>query len=189
VKPALTVIAPTRGYFVPAAHAAWVSERLAAHGIEFDRLATPRPAAPVQTFRTDKVTTETATFEGRTRTTVEGRWRDEPRDIGAGALFVSIAQQKARLVMSLLEPQAPDSFVSWGFFGTAFEQKVYLENYVAEDVARQMLAQDPALRKEFERRLHEDAAFAGSPAARLEFFHRRHPSWDERYGLYPVYRQ
>jgi hypothetical protein len=189
VGPALTVTAPAKGYFVPAAHAAWVSERLAVHGIEFERLAAPRPAAAVQTFRIDTVTIEAATFEGRSRTTVEGSWRDEPRDIGAGALFVPIAQPKARLVMSLLEPQAPDSFVSWGFFGTAFEKKEYLENYVAEEVARQMLEQDPALRKEFERRLHEDAAFAGNPEARLEFFHRRHPSWDERYGLYPVYRQ
>jgi hypothetical protein len=189
VKPALTVTAPTKGYFVPAAHAAWLSERLAAHGIEFERLATPRPGAAVQTFRTDKVTTEAATVEGRSRTTVRGSWRDEPRDIGAGALFVPIAQPKARLVMSLLEPQAPDSFVSWGFFGTAFEKKEYLENYVAEDVARRMLEQDPALRKEFERRLHEDASFAGRPEARLEFFHRRHPSWDERYGMYPVFRQ
>jgi hypothetical protein len=136
----------------------------------------------VQTYRADKVTPESATFEGRTRTTVEGRWRDEPRDIGAGALFVPIAQPKARLVMSLLEPQAPDSFVSWGFFATAFEKKEYLENYVTEAVARQMLEQDPALRKEFERRLHEDAAFAGSPTARLEFFHRRHPSWTSDTG-------
>jgi hypothetical protein len=166
-----------------------VSERLAVHGIEFERLAAPRPAAAVQTFRTDKVTIEATTFEGRSRTMVEGSWRDEPRDIGAGALFVPIAQPKARLVMSLLEPQAPDSFASWGFFATAFEKKEYLENYVAEAVARQMLEQDPALRKEFERRLQEDTAFAGSPEARLEFFHRRHPSWDERYGLYPVYRQ
>jgi murein tripeptide amidase MpaA len=189
VKPALTVTAPTLGYFVPAAHAAWMSDRLAVHGIEFERLASPRPAQAVQTFRTDKVSTEAASFEGRSRTAVEGSWRDEPRDIGAGALFVPIAQPKARLVMSLLEPQAPDSFVSWGFFGTSFEKKEYLENYVAEGVARQMLEKDPALRKEFERRLHEDAAFAGSPEARLEFFHRRHPSWDERYGLYPVYRK
>jgi hypothetical protein len=166
-----------------------MAERLAVHGIEFHRLDTPQPAAMVQTFRADTVTTDPATFEGRTPMTIEGTWHDEPRDIGAGALFVPIAQPKARLVMSLLEPQAPDSFMSWGFFATAFEKKEYLENYVTEDVARQMLARDPALRKEFERRLHEDAAFAGSSEARLEFFHRRHPSWDERYGLYPVYRR
>ena len=45
------------------------------------------------------------------------------------------------------------------------------------------------LTEDFERRLREDADFAASPDARLEFFYRRHPSWDERYGLYPVYRK
>ncbi len=37
-------------------------------------------------------------------------------------------------------------------------------------------------------RLSEDPEFARNPAARLDFFYRRHPSWDERYNLYPVYR-
>jgi hypothetical protein len=189
VRPAFTVVAPEKGYVVPAAHADWMSERLALHGIEFQRLGAPQPASAVQTFRADKAVPEAGTFEGRSRMTVEGAWRDERRDIGAGALFVPLAQPKARLVMSLLEPQAPDSYVSWGCFSAAFEKKEYLENYVTEAVARQMLEQDAELRQEFERRLREDAAFSASPDARLEFFHRRHPSWDERYGLYPVYRQ
>ncbi len=189
VQPALTVTAPATGYVVPSAHAAWMSEKLALHGIEFQRVAAPQPASAVQTFRADKATVAAGTFEGRPVTTVEGDWRDEQRDIGAGALFVPIAQPKARLVMSLLEPQAPDSFVSWGYFGAAFERKEYMENYVTEAVARQMLSQDATLKEEFERRLREDADFAASPDARLEFFYRRHPSWDERYGLYPVYRR
>ena len=189
VRPALTVTAPATGYIVPAAHAAWMSEKLALHGIEFQHVVSPQPASAVQTFRADRTTIAAETFEGRSLVTVDGAWRDERRDIGAGALFVPIAQPKARLVMSLLEPQAPDSFVAWGYFSTAFERKEYMENYVTEAVARQMLSQDAALKAEFERRLREDAAFAGSPDARLEFFHRRHPSWDERYGLYPVYRK
>ncbi len=189
VQPALAVTAPATGYVVPSAHAAWMSEKLVLHGIEFQRVAAPQPASAVQTFRADKATVAAGTFEGRPVTTVTGAWRDERRDIGAGALFVPIAQPKARLVMSLLEPQAPDSFVAWGYFGTAFERKEYMENYVTEAVARQMLSQDAKLREEFERRLREDADFAASPEARLEFFHRRHPSWDERYGLYPVYRR
>jgi hypothetical protein len=189
VQPDLTVTAPATGYVVPGAHAAWVSQKLALHGIEFERVAAPQPASKVQTFRAGQVTVAPGTFEGRSVTTVAGAWRDESRDIDAGALFVPIAQPKARLVMSLLEPQAPDSFVSWGLFGAAFERKEYMENYVTEEVARQMLSQDAALKDEFERRLREDAAFAASPDARLEFFHRRHPSWDERYGLYPVYRR
>jgi hypothetical protein len=51
-----------------------------------------------------------------------------------------------------------------------------------------MLAQDPELAAQFKRRLEEDPAFAAKPAARLDFFYRRHPSWDTRYNLYPVLR-
>ena len=112
----------------------------------------------------------------------------DTRTLGKGALFVPIRQPKSRLLMAMLEPQAPDSLLAWGGFNNHFERKEYMEAYVAEDVAREMLAKDPALRAEFGQRLAEDAAFAASPSARLEFFYRRHPSWDERYGLYPVLR-
>jgi hypothetical protein len=44
------------------------------------------------------------------------------------------------------------------------------------------------LQQEFAQRLANDRNFAGDPSARLEFFHRRHESWDERYNLYPVFR-
>jgi hypothetical protein len=44
------------------------------------------------------------------------------------------------------------------------------------------------LKAEFDKRLQDDPAFAKSPQARLDFFYRRHPSWDERFNLYPVYR-
>jgi hypothetical protein len=59
---------------------------------------------------------------------------------------------------------------------------------VAEDVAREQMAQDPALAAAFRQKVESDAAFAKSPHARLEFFARRHPSWDERLNLYPVMR-
>jgi hypothetical protein len=51
-----------------------------------------------------------------------------------------------------------------------------------------MLASDPALKAEFEAKLEHDADFAKDPHARLEFFHRRHSSWDAQYRLYPVMR-
>jgi hypothetical protein len=189
VVPSLSVTAPAMGYVVPAAHAAWVADKLTLHGIEFRRIDAPEKAAPVQTFRAAVVTVAAGTFEARPAMTVDGGWQDEVRDIPAGGLFVPIAQPKARLVMSLLEPQAPDSFVAWGYFAAAFERKEYMEGYVVEAVAREMLAADPAVKAEFERRLRDDPAFAASPDARLEFFHRRHASWDERYNLYPVYRR
>lgn len=63
-----------------------------------------------------------------------------------------------------------------------------MEDYVAEMVAREMLAADPALKAEFERRLVSDPGFAADPSARLDFFYRRHESFDERLDLYPVMR-
>jgi hypothetical protein len=63
-----------------------------------------------------------------------------------------------------------------------------MEPYVAEQVAREMLSADPALAESFRRRLDEDPAFAADPAARLDWFYRRHPSWDYRFNLYPVLR-
>jgi hypothetical protein len=101
---------------------------------------------------------------------------------------VPIAQPNARLVMTLLEPQDPDSLAAWGFFSTAFEPKEYMEPYVAEQVAEDMLAHDPRVAEAFRKKIAEDPAFAASPAARLEFFYRRHSAWDERLDLYPVYR-
>ena len=89
--------------------------------------------------------------------------------------------------MALLEPQAPDALVAWGEFNNYFERKEYMEDYVAEEVARDML-KDPKVKAEFERRLKDDAAFAGDPQARLEFFARRHSSWDTQYRRYPVMR-
>ncbi len=78
--------------------------------------------------------------------------------------------------MALLEPQAPDSLLAWGEFNNAFEQKEYMEPYVAEEVARAMLSRDPPLKSTFERRLKDDPAFAKDPQARLDFFYRRHAS-------------
>jgi hypothetical protein len=127
-------------------------------------------------------------FEGRMRASLTGSWQRETQDIPDGALFVPIAQPLARLVMHLLEPEAPDSFAAWGFFNACFEQKEYMEPYVAEQIARTMLAEQPDLAAEFARRLKEDAAFAANPSARLDFFLRRHSSWDSHYNLHPVFR-
>jgi hypothetical protein len=189
VEPKLTITAPAQGYVVPAAHAAWVARELDLHGIRYETLQEPRSRLAVQTFRAADVQLGSKIEEGSVHVTVTGAWADDTRDVPAGSLFVPIAQPEALLVMSLLEPEAPDSYVSWGRFNAAWEQKEYMEAYVTEAVAREMLAGDPALAAEFERRLREDAAFAASPRARLDFFYQRHPSWDDRYRLYPVYRR
>ena len=188
LQPKLSVNAPQAGYLVPAAHAAWVGEKLRQHGIAFRMLPAALDKVALETFRADKTTFDAQSMESHQLLKLQGAWHGETRDLGAGALFVPIAQAKARLVMALLEPQAPDSLAAWGRFNNAFEKKEYMEAYVAEDVARAQLAADPVLAAEFKKKLADDPAFAKDPAARLEFFARRHSSWDERFNLYPVMR-
>ncbi len=188
VVPKLTVRAPRGAYVVPAAYAAWLGERLSIHGIRFERLDKSVSGAKVEAFRATKVTLSPASFEGRTTATIEGAWARQKRDIPAGSLIVPIAQPEARLVLTLLEPQHPDSYAAWGFFNGVFEAKEYMEPYVAEQVAKEMLATRPDVAKAFNERLAADPEFARSPEARLDFFYRRHPSWDERRNLYPILR-
>lgn len=187
VVPDHVVAAPKAGYLVPAAHAGWVAAKLEQHGVDYRRLDDALPKASVEAFRADKSSFAAQSVEGHQRLTVSGAWKPETQDLIKGALFVPIAQPKARLAMALLEPQAPDALLAWGEFNTQFERKEYMEDYVAEEVAREML-KDPKVKADFERRLKENAEFAKSPQARLEYFARRHSSWDSRYQLYPVLR-
>jgi len=184
----LEVAAPRAGYIVPSAHAAMVATKLRQHGVAFRKLDQPLERVAFETFRADKASFSAKSFESHQRLTVDGSWKSESRSVGKGALFVPIAQPKARLVMAMLEPRAPDSLLAWGMFNNAFERKEYMEEYVAEEVAREQMAADPALAAEFKRRVESDPAFAKSAHARLEFFARRHASWDERLNLYPVLR-
>lgn len=188
IVPSLQVAAPKGGYLVSPAYAEIVAAKLRQHGIVFTRIDRVLDDAKVESYRDDTPVFSAGSSEGRQRLTVDGAWSNEVQDIGAGALFVPIAQPKSRLAMALLEPQGPDSMLAWGGFNNAFERKEYMEDYVAEEVARDMLARDPALRAAFDKKLKDDPKFAASADARLEFFYRRHTAWDERYGLYPVFR-
>lgn len=187
LQPSLVVDAPRAGYLVPAEHAGRVAGKLDLHGVGYTRLEQPLPDTRVAAFRADTVEFAPRPMEGHQRVTLAGDWEAESHDLAAGALFVPIAQPRARMAMALLEPQAPDSLAAWGWFNNAFERKEYMESYVAEQVAREMLG-DRRVKAEFERRLREDPEFAADAQARLDWFYRRHESWDDRLNLYPVLR-
>jgi hypothetical protein len=187
IKPSLIVGAPRGGYLIPPAWAPLLREKMKLHQIEFSTVK-GRSSLPVSVYRATEVSFAKAPFEGRTRVaSLKGAWIRDTRAIPDGALFVPIAQPRARLAMQLLEPEAPDSLLAWGFFNLCFEQKEFMEPYVAEAVAEEML-KDPSVKAEFERRLASDKAFAADPEKRLDWFYRRHPAWDERVNLYPIFR-
>lgn len=160
---------------------------LKAHGIRLQRLNAPA-TLEVESYRFSDAKWATAPFEGRLLVTYKTEPVKETRTYPAGSIVVPMAQASARVALYLLEPDAPDSFVAWGFFNPIFEEKEYAEDYVMEKLAREMLAKDENLRREFEQRLMNDPKFAASATERLRFFYMRSPYWDRQINLYPVGR-
>ncbi len=181
-----TTVAPPLYYIVPAQ---WrdVIELLKAHAVSMQTTTAPLTIA-VESYRFVEVKWAGGPFEGRLMPSFKTETVHETRTFPAGSAIVPLAQESARVAINLLEPQAPDSLVRWGFFNATFEQKEYGEDYVVEKLAREMMAADPALREEYQKKLASDPAFAASSHARLQFFYRRSPYWDKQMNLYPVGR-
>jgi len=188
IVPDQTLKLPQGGYLVPAAYARFVIEKLRVHGVQFESITMPLSDIEVERFNTNSAVISPTSDESHQMLKLQGDWINSHYSFGKGALFIPIAQPKAAMIAAMFEPASPDSLVSWGFFNNNFEKKEYLEAYVAEDVAREQLSADPALKQAFEKKLKENKAFASNPEARLEFFARRHSSWDQEYQQYPVYR-
>ncbi|HZH29275.1 MAG TPA: M14 family metallopeptidase [Pyrinomonadaceae bacterium] len=182
-----TVSVPTPLYYIIPPQWTEPIEVLVAHGVRLQRLAEPL-TIEVESYRFSEVKWASASFENRLPVSQKNQLVRERRTFAANSVVVSLAQPAGRLVVNLLEPDAPDSLVYWGFFNSIFEQKEYGEGYVLEKLAREMLAKDEKLRQEFERRVANEPAFAASARERLRFFYERSPYYDPFMNLYPVGR-
>jgi hypothetical protein len=176
-----------KAYWIPPAWSE-VVDRLAAHGIALERLAVPREVA-VERLKVDSWKLANEPFEGHVGVTASFSPERRTEHYPAGAVRVSTDQPKGDLAVLLLEPASPDSFFQWGFFLEALQPAEYAEAYVMEPMAERMLAEDAALKAEFEKKLRAEPAFAKSREERLSWFYRRTPFNDERGRLYPVARE
>jgi len=185
VTPLITVPIPL-GYLIPQQ---WqgVIDVIRAHGIQIFRL-TEAISDSFQCYRFQNPRWSDAPYEGRFRVSFEKKIGTEKFSLPAGTIYIPLAQQNARLILHLLEPDAPDALIRWGFFNTIFEQKEYFEHYTMEPLAQQMLAADPQLKDEFETKLAADSTFAKDSYQRLMFFYQRSPYWDQNQNRYPVLR-
>lgn len=105
-----------------------------------------------------------------------------------GTYIVPTNQRTLRVIVNLLEPDAPDSFMHWGFFNAFFERKEYAEAYIMEPYAKRMIENDQALKTEFYKKLESDENFRNNPLERLDFFYRNSPFFDQGENVYPIMR-
>lgn len=163
-----------------------IEERLAGHGLRFQALARPAELT-AETLRIAAPAYAATPYQGLTRVEGEVARAAERVGVPAGALWVPADQPDFEVAVQLLEPEAPDSLFAWGLLSTALERKEYIDSGVLEGLAREMLANDPALAAEWAAAL-EDPAFAGDRQARWLWWFRRTPYWDDTVGRLPVLR-
>jgi hypothetical protein len=198
-KPGPTVKAPIYisepGTKLPIAKAYWVPPtkpeviaRLKAHGIQMETI---KKAADVEVDMIRLAGFKAgAPSEGRVPVTATGFAHEKRKEVfSAGSVKISTDQPLGALAAYLLEPESDDSFFAWGFFAEILQRTEYMEAYAIAPMAEKMLADDPKLKAEFEKKLKDDPAFAASPLRRLQFFYERSPFYDDRYLLYPVGRE
>lgn len=181
-------VARPKAYWIPPA---WndVVERLQLHGIQVERIKEPRDVK-VTMYRLEQAKPqEEQPFEGHIQMTAKPVAVPRTEHYAAGSVRVSTDQPLGDLAAILLEPLSPDSFYQWGFFDQVLQQTEYIEGYILEPMAEQMLAADPKLADEFRKKLATDSAFRASPKDRLRWFYLKTPFADERWKLYPVGRE
>jgi hypothetical protein len=178
-------VAPPLYYIVPPQ---WVEviDVIKAHGIKFQTINKPLEIE-VESYRFDDPKWANSSFESHVTLGFKAVPIKEKRTFPPNSIIIPLDQLTADVAIHLLEPDSPDSFMYWGFFNAIFERKEYGEGYVIEKLAREMLAENPELKKEFEEKL-KDEQFAKNPFARLYFFYDRSPYYDHRIGVYPVGR-
>ncbi len=105
-----------------------------------------------------------------------------------GDIWIPTDQPGIRYLMETLEPAAPDSFFNWNFFDPILQRKEGFSPYVFEDLARELLNENKALRDEFQEKKERDEEFNASAYRQLYWIYENSPYAEKGYRRYPVYR-
>ena len=162
-----------------------VIQRLEIHGVKMSQLTTTK-TMELQQLVAAKPEFASKSFEGRVgvSATFTPQWRQ--LELVPGSVRVSTDQPLGALAVALLQPQAPDSFFSWGFFHGMFERTEYFETYAIIPWIEQQLVADPKLKQQFDEAVKADAKLQTDGQARLSWFYQRSPFYDQAYLKYPI---
>ena len=181
------VVDTPRAYVVPQQWRA-VIERLQWNGVQLERIDAARTAT-AQYYKIRSVTSRPGPYEGH-------MFHDEVQldkhcatvELRVGDYLIPLDQPNARYAIETLEPQAHDSFFRWGFFNSVMEKKEAFSDYVFEDLAVEILREEPGLQEKFDAWKAAHPALLSNQAEVLGYIfthckRQEEPEW----GRYPVW--
>lgn len=182
----LTVQKPA-AYIIPQAYQE-VLERLQWNGVAIQRL--PHDSTlTVEYYYIEDYETRRSPYEGHyLHYQVQVRKDTLQQHFRAGDALVYTNQTSNPYLMSVLEPQATDSYFAWNFFDGILMQKEHFSSYVFEDTAWEYLQQHPELAAKLARAKARDPQLASSGRAQLNFIYEHSPYYEPTYRRYPVAR-
>ncbi|HNU88553.1 MAG TPA: M14 family metallopeptidase [Ferruginibacter sp.] len=105
-----------------------------------------------------------------------------------GDYLIPMNQVANRYLVEMLEPTGDDSFFAWNFFDAVLQQKEGYSDYRWDDLAAEVLKNDPALKVKLEEKKAADPKFAANSSAQLDFIYKNSPYYEPGHNRYPVYR-
>lgn len=114
--------------------------------------------------------------------------RRQQRAFLEGDYLVSTQQKNIRFIMSVMEPQAVDSYLRWNFYDEIYQQKEHFSSYVFEDTAEQLLKDDAELKAAFEDWKKENPELLGDGYNSLRFIYEHSEYYEKEHLRYPVAR-
>ncbi|MCC7379206.1 MAG: hypothetical protein IT255_07595, partial [Chitinophagaceae bacterium] len=105
-----------------------------------------------------------------------------------GDYIIWLNQPANRYLVEMLEPTGDDSFFSWNFFDAVLQQKEGYSDYRWDDLAAEVLKNNPGLKAKLEEKKKTDEKFAANESAQLNFIYINSPYYEPSHNRYPVYR-
>ena len=143
----------------------------------------------VEAYRIDDYRSSTRPYEKHHRNSaVKTSVTKQKIQFLKGDYFIPMNQRANRYLIEMLEPTGDDSFFAWNFFDGILQQKEGYSDYRWDDLAAEVLKNNPELKQKLEEKKAADQKFAANNSAQLDFIYKNSPYYEPGHNRYPVYR-
>ncbi|MGB5982169.1 MAG: M14 family metallopeptidase [Nonlabens sp.] len=174
-------------YIIPSGQ--WeIIDRLRANDIQMD-LVPKDTVLKVSRYKISKYNTSDSPYEGHyPHSNVEVKEELANVRFRESDILIPTSQPGIKYIIETLEPEMADSFFKWNFFDTILQQKEGFSSYVFEATAKELIAENADLKKEFDSIKNADEEFSKSNNRQLDWLHKRSPNYEAAHLTYPIYR-